>query len=343
MGASCIQFGGTAQGPMGVYRSDDKAESWKAVTAYPTTQGVKSIAGVKVYRLFPDPNDANSFYLGTRGQGLFYTYDNGTTWQMAEQLSGRYIYSVAVDHHDKCTIYVTDGPGIYKTTDCSRTWQTVYTEGRPDQRLVGLAADVQNSSIIYGALVGGDILMSADSGASWRIVKRFGFNVEDISVDPLNPGRIYVAAYKDGLYRSDNRGGSWTNLSQGLNAYTGSTQFYRLIFNPAQRDSLFWVSKYGILRSDDAGSSWTDLKLITPPGSVNIYAFGINPQNQSEMYYTGTVLGDKNANIRSTFYRSTDGGKTWVTKKLPTNTIPVSLMINKNSPSTLLLGFTVAN
>jgi photosystem II stability/assembly factor-like uncharacterized protein len=109
---------------MGVFRSEDKAESWKAVTAYPTAQGVKSIAGVKVYRLFTDPNDPNSLYVGTRGQGLFYTYNNGDTWQAADQLAGKYIYGVAVDRRDKCTIYVTDGPSIFKTTDCSPTWHS---------------------------------------------------------------------------------------------------------------------------------------------------------------------------------------------------------------------------
>ncbi len=343
MGAGCIQFGSSAAGPMGVYRSEDKADSWKAVTAYPTAEGVKSIATLKVYRLFTDPNDPNSLYVGTRGQGLFYTYNNGDTWQAATQLAGKYIYGVAVDRRDKCTIFVTDGPSIYKTTDCSRSWQTVYTEGRPDQRLVAIAADVQNSNIIYGALVGGDILMSSDSGASWRVVKRFGVNVEDLVVDTGTPGRMYVATYKDGLFRSDDRGTTWSNVSAGLNAFTGSTQFYRLIINPSRRNSLFWISKYGILRSDDAGASWTDLKLITPPGSVNIYAFAVNPANENEVYYTGTILGDKNANVRSTFYRSTDGGKQWVTKKLPTNTIPVGIVINPSQPNMLLMGFTTAN
>ncbi len=343
MGAGCVQFGATTQGPMGVFRSGDKAETWAAVTAYPTPQGVKSIAGLKVYRLFPDPTDPNSFYLGSRGQGLFYTYNNGDTWQAAEQLAGKFIYSVAIDRRDKCTIFVTDGPNIYKTTDCSRSWQTVYSEGRPDQRLVALATDIQNSSIVYAALVGGDILMSTDAGGSWRIIKRFGFNVEDIIVDPGTPGRLYVAAYKDGLFRSDNRGSTWVDLSKSLLPFTGSSQFYRLAINPSRPNSLFWVSKYGILRSDDAGASFNALQLITPPGSVNIYAFGVNPENENELYYTGTILGDKNANIRSTFYKSVDGGKTWVTKKLPTTTIPVSLMVNSANPALLLLAFTVAN
>lgn len=39
LGAGCITLGGTAAGPMGMFRSLDKGETWQATTAYPTTQG----------------------------------------------------------------------------------------------------------------------------------------------------------------------------------------------------------------------------------------------------------------------------------------------------------------
>ena len=122
--------------------------------------------------------------------------------------------------------------------------------------------------------------------------------------------------------------------------YTDSLSFYRLTLNPGQRDSLFWISKYGILRSNDAGETWSDMKLLTPPGSVNIYAFAINPKNQKEIYYTGTILGPKNEHLRSTFYRTVDGGENWVTKKLPTNSIPIQFVMNTENSSQLFLGFT---
>jgi hypothetical protein len=61
------------------------------------------------------------------------------------------------------------------------------------------------------------------------------------------------------------------------------------------------------------------------------------------MYYTGTILGEKNVHVRSTFYKSVDGGKNWVTKKLPTNTIPVGLLINSEKDSIVSMGFAVLN
>ncbi len=339
-GAGCIQFINTAQGPMGVFRSADAGETWTAKSTLLTAQGVKSLVGAKVYKIYTDPGDPKALYMGTRGQGLYYSYDNGDTWQASPALAGKYIYGLTVDPRDKCTIYVSDGQHIYKTTDCQRTWNLLFTEERTTQRFVALAVDSSDSKIIYGAQLGGDVFRSKDGGQSWRIIKRFGFELRHLTVDPFNQRHLYAAAYNQGLYRSDDGGDNWVSANTGFENFNDSLTFNRFVLNPAQKDSLFWISKYGILRSDNAGASWSEIKLLTPPGSVNIYAFALNPKNSAELYYTGTILGDKNENVRSTLYKSVDGGVNWVTKKLPTNTIPVDIRVHPDNGKSLFLGFT---
>ena len=342
-GAGCISVGGsTPKGQNGVFRSGDKGETWVAAVAVPTADGVKSLAGSSVYRMFTDPSDVNTMYLSTRGQGLYYSYDKSASWQIAGTLPATFVYGLAVDPKDKCTIYASDGNGhIYKTTDCSRSWRLVYTEERPGQRVVSLGIDAGDSRVIYGAILNGDILLSADSGNSWRVVQRFGFTVQQLTVDPYQPRRLYVAGQKDGLFRSDDAGGSWVDLNEGLSEFSESAKFHRLILHPnkEKKDTLFWLCKYGILRSDDAGKSWTALELITSPGQVNIYSFAVNPNNDKEMYYTGTILGEKNAHVRSTFYKSVDGGSSWVTQKLPSASIPIMLYVHPTENSTVFMGF----
>lgn len=340
LGAGCVTKQ-TAAGPMGVFRSTDKGDKWEAVSAFPTPQGVKSITGIKVYRIFEDPSDPNAFYLGTRGQGLYYTYNNGDSWQAVDFMAGKFIYALAVDPKDKCTIYASDGAHIYKSADCSRSWEIVFTEERPTERLVALAIENANTRIIYGAELNGDIIVSRDEGHSWQAIKRFGFQLQDLVLDRQNPGRLFVAAYRSGLHRSNDGGANWTNLNEGLKKFNDSMNFYRILLNPAQKDSLFWACKYGVLRSDDGGVTWTDLKLLTPPGAVNIFGFAVNPKNQKEIYYTGTILGEKNVHVKSTFYKTSDGGVTWVTKKLPTTTIPVMIKVHPTNDAILLMGFTL--
>ena len=205
---------------------------------------------------------------------------------------------------------------------------------------MALAVDSNDSKVVYGAELGGDVFRSKDGGQSWRIIKRFNFELRHLVVDPLNSNRLYAAAYSQGLYRSDDGGENWVSAGNGFEKFNDSLSFNRLVMNTAQKDSLFWISKYGILRSNDAGASWSEIKLLTPPGSVNIYGFAFNPKNPQEMYYTGTILGDNNKNVRSTLYKTADGGVNWVTKKLPSNTIPVDLLTSRENGKVLFLGFT---
>ena len=251
---------------------------------------------------------------------------------------------MAVDPKDKCNIYVSDGTNIYKTTDCSRTWDLVFTENRKGERFVSIAIDNINAQNIYAAELNGDIITSRDEGKTWQTIKRFGFQLQQMEVDHKTAGRIYVASYRRGLYRSDDGGKNWIALNEELKKIGNDTfTFYRLVLNNAQKDSLFWISKYGILRSDNAGANWTDLKLLTPPGSTAIFAFDVNEKNPKELYYTASQLGEKNVHIKSTFYKSSDGGVTWETKKLPTNTLPVMIKINAKNDNVLLMGFTTLN
>ncbi|MFH1789485.1 MAG: hypothetical protein ABH832_00190 [bacterium] len=342
-GVGCINFSSQSQGVMGMYRSENKGEAWAQITSMPTLEGVKNLSGLSVYNMFFDPSDDDAIYLATRGQGLYYSYNKGDSWQSSPHMNNKYIYSVVVDPADKCTIYATDGPHIFKTNDCLRSWSLVFTEERLNERLVDLAVDPDNSDIVYGAQLNGDVLRSEDAGKSWRIIKRFGFGIRDLVIDKVdsNTKRIYVAAYKDGLYRSDDSGIEWINLSVGFDGFNDSKQFNRIVMNNNKKDSLFWISKYGILRSDDAGKTWKSISLLTPPGSVDIYGFAVSPKNDKEIYYTGTVLDNKKKNLKSTFYISSDGGNNWVTRQLPTNTVPVSLYIYKKNTSMLFLGFTL--
>ncbi len=340
-GAGCIQFSGGSQGPMGVFASVDGGETWEQKNLALTSKGAKSLATVaNVYRIFTDPSDTKALYMATRGQGLYYSYDQGETWNVSAFFTDKYIYALSVDPNNKCIIFVSDGTNIFRTEDCQRTWDLVFTEGRPTQRLTALANDPTNSSIVYAAEVGGDVLRSTDGGKSWRKIKSFNLQLRHLAVDPFNSQRVYAATYDRGLYRSDDQGENWISVNKGFDDFSGSLNFYRLMFHSTQANTLFWISKYGIFRSIDAGDTWAEIKLLTPPGSVNIYAFALNPRNLSEMYYTGTILGGDNQNIRSTLYKTTDGGVNWVTKKLPTNSIPIDLVINKENGKNIFVGFT---
>src|SRR3990167_4039680 len=114
IGQGCIT-GGSSQstGPAGMFVTTDKGDGWQSISKMPSLEGVKDLSGVSVYRLFTDPQDAAALYWATRGQGFFYSYDEGRTWQQSKgEVNTGFIYGIAVDPRNKCVLFVTNGPQI---------------------------------------------------------------------------------------------------------------------------------------------------------------------------------------------------------------------------------------
>lgn len=338
-GASCVSLGGgggeTTSGPAGMFISQDKGESWQQIVSLPTPAGVKNIANVSVYRLVDDPNDPDTIYLTSRENGMFFTYDNGITWQRSADgsLASGYVYSVVVHPQNKCVLYATNGRQVYRSDDCSRHWTEMYRESRLDIVINSLAFNYFSPYQIYLSESNGDIMASYDSGNSWNVIKRFSTRIYGITTNPLQEGLIYVTTASEGLYRSDNGGADWAPLTNGLKKYSGAMDYRRFVLHAKNPNTIYWVSTYGILRSDDKGETWNAYNLLTPPGSANIYAFAVNPQNDNELFYTATI------GARSTLYKSLDGGKNWITKKLPSGQIPTVLRPHPKKSSVLFMGF----
>ena len=338
-GAGCVKVKQNTSAGLGMYRSADKGENWAEINIYPTPQGVKSLSNIKVNKVFIDPNDNKAFYIGTRGQGLFFSLDKGDSWQQINFFQGKYIHGLAIDPTNKCVVYVTDSSGIFKTIDCNRTWTQVYTS-QSVSKLISLAIDASENQNIYAAVEDGTVLQSLNGGVSWRAIKKFTTTIADLQTDPKITKRFYVASTYGGLVRSDDGGETYKDVTNELRKFSAGLTFYRLVVDPSTKDSLFWASKYGLFHSTNAGDTWNEIKLVTSPGIVNIYNFAINPKNSNELYYTGTVFGADVKINSSKLYKSIDGGVTWFNRKLPSTAIPVYLYVHPEQNNVLYVGFT---
>lgn len=341
LGNGCLTLGNsdtaTTSGPAGVFVTTDKGKSWKQISAMPTSEGVQTLSGVSVYRFFEDPQDPDAMYWGSRGQGLFFSYDQGVTWQHARgPLSSGFIYSVQVHPDDKCLLFGSLGSRVYRSEDCSRSWQEIHRDDRPGSRIAAIHIRPFGEHELYIGKANGDLLKSTDNGDTWQLTHQFGGSeIETIMGDIGDANIMYIGTRDDGLYRSDDNGATWDLKDSALSSFSRALKFRRLFLHPTKSKHLYWVSTYGILVSTDAGESWEALKLITSPGSVDIYGFAVNSDNDKEMFYT-TFDGS-----RSTFYRTEDGGATWSTERLPSGQAPTVLRSHPEDGSILYLGFTI--
>jgi len=106
-----------------------------------------------------------------------------------------------------------------------------------------------------------------------------------------------------------------------------------LIFDLTTPDSLILVSKYGLLKTADSGLNWEPINLITPPASTDIFSIAINPKDNHEIYYA----------TASTFYKTTDGGQNWITKRLPTAAVATYMQVDPNDPNIIYMGLSNFN
>lgn len=325
-----IKFGSSSTTAVaGVFKSFDKGNAWVQKNLFVYSGGAGNISGINVTSLTFDPQDNKAIYLTSDSQGLFYSYDGGDSWQKAGGVKNGAIASVAVDPRDKCTIYATFAGSILKSTDCNRSWSEVYIDTRNGKaNVTALAIDSFNNNMIYAGNSVGDVLKSINAGGEWQVLTRLNDSITKILIDPKNTKIVYAATKGKGIFKTQNGGADWLDLNTSLKSYSAALEYRSLVFDLSQPDSLLLVSKYGLLKTNDGGTTWTPIKLITPPASTEIYSIAINPQNSNEIYYS----------TATTFYKTTDGGQNWITKRLPSNATATYMTTDPNNPSILYMG-----
>ena len=164
----------------------------------------------------------------------------------------------------------------------------------------------------------GDGLLTADA------LKTFEFRslgpslttgrISDIAVDPRNPSVWYVAAASGNLWKTENRGNTWTPVfddygSYSLGAVTVDPRDSRVVWlgtgeNNNQRSVGFGD---GVYRSADAGRTWRRMGL---EHSGHIQNIVVDPRSSDVIYVTAIGPLWSPGGERGV-YKSTDGGRSW--------------------------------
>ena len=138
--------------------------------------------------------------------------------------------------------------------------------------------------------------------------------VADFDVDPKNPNVYYVASAAGGVWKSVNRGVTWTPT---FDTY-GSFNLCCIKVDP-RNSNIVWLatgensnprsSMYGdgVYKSTDAGMTWTRVGL---QNSEHIGNMVIDPRNSDVVYVAAQGPLWSSGGDRG-LYKTTDGGKTW--------------------------------
>ena len=315
----------------GLWRTDDAGNSWRNISdGFFKTGSVGAIAVA--------PSDENVIYVGmgehairgqssTYGDGMYKSTDQGRTWTHIGLATSRQISAVRVHPSNPDVVYVavqgdrwkgTSDRGIYRTTDGGKTWTLLLKGENSFSGASDLSMDATNPRILYAAMwdhqrtpwmvrsggAGSGIWKSVDGGDTWKrsqeglpkLVGKIG-----VSVSPANPDRVYaiVEAENGGLFRSDDAGKTWRQMSGDRLIQTRSWYYMNITADPKNAD-VVWVSNAPLLKSIDGGRTFANV----PATHGDNHGLWINPTNPNYLINAN----DGGASI------SLDGGKSWSTQ-----------------------------
>ncbi|HKV99963.1 MAG TPA: hypothetical protein VJN96_09065, partial [Vicinamibacterales bacterium] len=163
--------------------------------------------------------------------------------------------------------------------------------------------------------------------------------VQDITVDPNHPNVYYVAAAAGGLWKSENRGNTFTPIfDQG-----GSYNLCCVVVDPKNSDVL-WLGTgensnprsamvgAGLYKSTDGGKTWSAPMLAK---SEHLAKIMIDPRNSNTVYVAAQGPLWSSGGDRG-IYKTTDGGATWkAVLNISADTGGNDIVIDPNNPDVL--------
>src|SRR3989344_2427855 len=252
--------------PAGFYRSSDRGQTWELKASLYSLGGEnKTFAGVSITKLHLDPADHQTLYLGTETNGLLYSHDQGDGWFFTVPGAG-VINDVAVDPNDKCNIFAAVHNKVYKSTDCTRSWELIHLTSLESEFFTALAIDPFDSRIVYLGSSRGTVLWSQDAGYSWQAVRYLPSRVVDIFGNAKVADSLYVATASSGIFHSTDRLVTWENLldktvqspanttakPKALKDLSGAAAYLYLAYDYSQTNGLLYSNNYGIFRLLDS-------------------------------------------------------------------------------------------
>jgi photosystem II stability/assembly factor-like uncharacterized protein len=330
LGAGCFGGSDTSAIDGGVFQTADGGGEWTQSAAVLLPTGLGTLVGADVETIEMDPSDTQALYIGTRENGMLYSYDGGVSWMRPfhDDLTSGTINAIDVDPDNTCSVYVAKGGSLYHTQDCSRHFQTgLYVETRNGVEITQIIADWYNKDTIWLGLNNGDILRSQDAGNSWKTMTNTDRPVTDMMISNADSRFVLAGTDRDGMYRTEDGGETWVHIEKELKEFSNAYRVYRLT-QTSTADVVIAATKYGLIRSFDFGLTWEAVDLVTAPGEVGIYGLAINPSDANVIYYTSG----------STFYVTGNAGDTWSTSELATSREVQTLVVDPTNVSVLYIG-----
>jgi len=182
-------------GTVRLYRTDDRAENWTALT--PEVKG-------RISTITAATSNPDVVYFGSSSGGVYLTTDGGESWEeVVTGLPQRHIKDLAVDPSDwQIAFAVVSGYGsghVFRTSDGGASWENISSD-LPDIPVNAVLLDpVERNTVFIGTDLG--VFASVDGGGSWTAMNDGLPNVAvfDLAYNP-STGVLLAGTHGRGMF-----------------------------------------------------------------------------------------------------------------------------------------------
>jgi photosystem II stability/assembly factor-like uncharacterized protein len=305
----------------GLFFSRDNARSWKQLSM--STRRLP----LPVLCLTFDPWQVRTLFAGTRGEGIFRSSDNGTSWTPANGdddslLHGADVFEIRIDPDRPDRIVAAIGTrGIAITENNGKIWRPMI-EGR-----TSVAAAVSHlalqpgdgATMIYGTDAG-SIYRTSNRGSHWSPSREASPGDNIRSLELIAPrGRALLVGSERGALISPDFGESWQPSASALSS-TGVT----LVLGHGLPSTWYAFSgALGLCASSNEGRTWS--RIDEHLGGATATLVGSHPLT-SDIYVA----------IGSYLLHTGSGSKEWRTAPLgPTGGMVTSFSFDRFRPKSI--------
>lgn len=320
-----------------------------------------------------DPNDTKHIFIGGDG-GVYESFDEGKNWLFKCNLPVTQFYRVNVDN--STPFYYIYG-GTQDNQSMGGPSRTINEDGITNSdwfMTVGgdgffQAIDPKEPNIVYSAWQYGNIIRyDRKSGEVLDIrpepakgQKTFKWYWDTpFFISPHSNTRLYIAAER--VFRSDDRGNSWKEISGDLTTQTdrnsfpvmgkywsvdavakdvSTSQFGLLVSlaeSPVKENLLFAGTDDGLIQITEDLQNWSRIEIPEVPKYTLVS--DIFPSRFDENVVYACFNNHKRDDFKPYLFKSTDKGKTWklISGNLPSNGAVNTIIEDPVNPNLLFVG-----
>jgi photosystem II stability/assembly factor-like uncharacterized protein len=263
--------------------------------------------------------------VGTIGQGVMTSADDGETWTRASVRQGMHSDSIVkallADPRRPEIIYAGTDRGLYRSDDGGGRWGLLDTP-MTGSMVWSMAIDPVDAGVMFagtGTPSKPAIHRTTDGRKSWQQLPveiaeecpNVGIpRPTGIAIDPVDHRHVWVGLEVDGVRHSADGGETW----ERINGQIPNPDVHDMLVVAGPPKAVFTVVNDDVWRSVDDGKTWQAARAREAFPWHYPRSIAVRPDDPRTVFLT---LGDSTPGRVGTIMRSRDAGATWQNLPLP--------------------------